>query len=188
METDFPAAHSMDTTWYAIDAVGHVAQFDTGENGHVPERYNTSLSIYDLERRQRKLADDEWTPSDELAPQFGLFHYDYEEDYDPIGPFHQISIPEVPLHIDTLPPDFRKVWKTIQFPGLVFAQTPLIQPLELFSCSYWYDTRIAFIASDGVTVRPLRGHEHEFAKFIAEMQRDNPSEAAKYKFVVDPHV
>ena len=35
-EGDFPAAHSMDSAWFAVDADGHVARFDTGENGAVP--------------------------------------------------------------------------------------------------------------------------------------------------------
>jgi hypothetical protein len=33
---DFPAAHSMDTTWFAVDRDGHVAVFETGESGAVP--------------------------------------------------------------------------------------------------------------------------------------------------------
>src|SRR5687768_12014245 len=35
-ELDFPAAHSMDTYWFAVDAQGHVATFDTGEDGAFP--------------------------------------------------------------------------------------------------------------------------------------------------------
>lgn len=34
--TDYPAAHSMDTTWFAVDQDGHVAAFETGEAGAVP--------------------------------------------------------------------------------------------------------------------------------------------------------
>jgi hypothetical protein len=34
---DYPAAHSMDTTWFAVDADGHIGIFDTGEGGAVPE-------------------------------------------------------------------------------------------------------------------------------------------------------
>jgi len=34
---DFPAAHSMDTTWFAIDRDGNLALFDSGEAGAVPE-------------------------------------------------------------------------------------------------------------------------------------------------------
>lgn len=33
---DFPAAHSMDSTWFAVDADGHVALFETGEGGAIP--------------------------------------------------------------------------------------------------------------------------------------------------------
>ena len=36
MDTDFSAAHSMDTLWFAVDQVGHVGLFTTGENGHAP--------------------------------------------------------------------------------------------------------------------------------------------------------
>src|SRR6185295_8980906 len=33
---DYPAAHSMDTTWFAVDRDGHIAVFDSGEAGAVP--------------------------------------------------------------------------------------------------------------------------------------------------------
>lgn len=33
---DFPAAHSMDTTWFAVDRDGRVAAFESGEAGAVP--------------------------------------------------------------------------------------------------------------------------------------------------------
>ncbi len=33
---DYPAAHSMDSAWFAVDADGNIARFDTGENGAVP--------------------------------------------------------------------------------------------------------------------------------------------------------
>jgi hypothetical protein len=35
--TDFPAAHSMDTTWFAIDADGYIGIFDTCEGGAMPK-------------------------------------------------------------------------------------------------------------------------------------------------------
>ncbi|MFO0671261.1 MAG: hypothetical protein U0235_16800 [Polyangiaceae bacterium] len=34
---DYGAAHSMDTSWFAVDADGRVARFDTGEDGAVPK-------------------------------------------------------------------------------------------------------------------------------------------------------
>ena len=33
---DYPAAHSMDTQWYCVDANGHIGIFDTGEDGALP--------------------------------------------------------------------------------------------------------------------------------------------------------
>jgi hypothetical protein len=33
---DFPATHSMDSTWWAVDGQGHVAQVNTGEAGAMP--------------------------------------------------------------------------------------------------------------------------------------------------------
>jgi hypothetical protein len=46
---DFPAAHSMDTTWFAIDADGCIGIFDSDEGGAVPENefcFINSNSIY----------------------------------------------------------------------------------------------------------------------------------------------
>lgn len=34
---DFPAAHSMDTEWFAINADGNIGAFDSGEGGAVPQ-------------------------------------------------------------------------------------------------------------------------------------------------------
>jgi hypothetical protein len=36
---NLPAAHSMDTEWFAIDDHGHVAVFDSGEGGGVPHAH-----------------------------------------------------------------------------------------------------------------------------------------------------
>ncbi len=36
---DYPAAHSMDTHWFAIDAEGNIGYFDSSEGGAVPETW-----------------------------------------------------------------------------------------------------------------------------------------------------
>jgi hypothetical protein len=36
MEHDYPAAHSMNTSWFAVDRDGHVAMFDSRQAGAVP--------------------------------------------------------------------------------------------------------------------------------------------------------
>lgn len=38
---DYPAAHSMDTEWFAVDCDGHVALFSSGENGAVADDAET---------------------------------------------------------------------------------------------------------------------------------------------------
>ncbi len=40
---DFPAGHSMDTDWFALDEEGHVGRFDTGEDGALPNRAATGF-------------------------------------------------------------------------------------------------------------------------------------------------
>jgi hypothetical protein len=42
---DFPAAHSMDTSWFGIDENGEIAIFETGENGCLP-----SAATYSMEQ------------------------------------------------------------------------------------------------------------------------------------------
>lgn len=55
MDADYPAAHSMDTSWFAVDAAGHVAVFRSGEAGAVPleafagdEAYAAEEQLVDL--------------------------------------------------------------------------------------------------------------------------------------------
>ena len=38
MDVDYPAAHSMDTHWFAIDKDGQVGLFFTAETGYLPSR------------------------------------------------------------------------------------------------------------------------------------------------------
>lgn len=45
MNEDFPAAHSMDTTWFAVDRDGNVGRFETGEDGAVPNDAPCSANI-----------------------------------------------------------------------------------------------------------------------------------------------
>jgi hypothetical protein len=48
---DFPAAHSMDTTWFAVDRDGHVACFDSGEAGAVPAGAFGGDAAYEVRER-----------------------------------------------------------------------------------------------------------------------------------------
>src|SRR5262245_21233479 len=46
-DMDFPAAHSMDATWFAVDRDGHVGVFESGEPGAVPKKSFTSIAHCD---------------------------------------------------------------------------------------------------------------------------------------------
>lgn len=48
MQPDFPAAHSMDTMWFAVDDDGHVAVFESGEAGAVPSDANLGEDYWDV--------------------------------------------------------------------------------------------------------------------------------------------
>src|SRR6185437_8382090 len=51
MQADYPAAHSMDTCFFAIDRDGHVACFDTGEAGAVPVQALSGDSAYSVRQQ-----------------------------------------------------------------------------------------------------------------------------------------
>jgi hypothetical protein len=51
MENDYPAAHSMDTQFFAIDRDGHVACFETGEAGAVPAQAAQGEEVGELLQR-----------------------------------------------------------------------------------------------------------------------------------------
>ena len=44
---DYPAAHSMDTTWFAVDQNGHIGHFNTLHNGHYPTDACVSVTAQD---------------------------------------------------------------------------------------------------------------------------------------------
>ncbi|MCA8999750.1 MAG: hypothetical protein KDA80_22330, partial [Planctomycetaceae bacterium] len=93
---DYPAAHSMDTTWYAVDAEGHLGVFDTGENGWVPAAWNlpTQESTAYLREQVERLGDDDYST------------WEYREDRLPLGILlangasfcHSFSNRHPPLH------------------------------------------------------------------------------------------
>lgn len=55
MDNDYPASHSMDTCFFAIDRDGHVAIFDTGEAGAVPAGALTGEEADEVRQRLAQL-------------------------------------------------------------------------------------------------------------------------------------
>jgi hypothetical protein len=192
METDFPASHSMDTVWFAIDDAGHLGIFDSGENGHVPDTASEdwTWSLIDgLWRHHHPEGGD--SPSlwagERLSADLGVFYFEYETvdgyTFDPISPYKRTSVPKTPLHVDQLPPTLRQHVKRRCLQGVDFALRELVQPLEQCKCEYWYkEHRIAYLCSDSKTVRPIPGMEDRFAEFCRRFREEYPELAKDMLF------
>lgn len=81
-EVDYPAAHSMDTTWFAMDIDGHVAVFDSGEPGAVPagarqddawqltDLAQTSETVFDLTGHRSPVLSERTSPRHNTNPDY----------------------------------------------------------------------------------------------------------------------
>ncbi|MFO0928266.1 MAG: radical SAM protein [Gemmataceae bacterium] len=181
MATDYPAAHSMDTTWFAVDAKGQVAMFTTGENGHLPEQTGNDLQDDLLGLSQPAAADFLW--GEELAQTVGVYYYDFaEESYHPIGRYARQMVPPRPIHVDQLRPDLREQCRRVVFDQVDFAAADFLQPNEYVRCIYWYSDIVAYLCADGVTVRPVPGKEGAFAAFVHRFRHENAEAARGFVF------
>ena len=180
---DYPAAHSMDTSWYAVDAAGHVAVFHSRENGHAPVGAEDAYHLETLvQAAHPSPGPDDYEADEPLAERFGFFLYDYGESFDPIDVYERRVVPPRPVHVDQLPPEVRDGCKRLRLP-VTFAAAERVQPLDYSECSYWYEEeRAGYVAADGVTVRPLPGREAKFVESVRRFREEYPDLAARYRF------
>lgn len=185
-EPDYPAAHSMDTTWYAVDEAGHVAAFQTGLDGVAPVG---AKNLYYLEALYDSHRPDAFreprVPSHtEMADQVGFYLYWYRgAEYNPIDLFERRVVPRHPIHVEQLLPEVRAVCKRTRSP-VSFAAAEWIQPLAYLDCFFWEEDgdRLAYLAADGVTIAPIKGREDRFDEFVIGFRATAPDEAARYHF------
>jgi hypothetical protein len=184
MEVDYPAAHSTDTHWYAVDSAGHVAVFWTGENGHLPVNsgYRDESELMEHARQPGAPDHPEQLDPEEGSRYLGVYMYSYADYhllmYQGVVPAYLRDLaPKEPLHIDQLPPHLRAECGENRF-DTRFDQTKSLQPLEFVECTGWNPSYIAYLCGDGKTVRPARGHESEFAAFVQDLCKREP-EATK---------
>jgi hypothetical protein len=102
----------------------------------------------------------------EAAPARGsLFHYEHQTDNWISGPYALETQPAQPLTLEQLPPRLRSALQGARFQELSFRETPLIQPVEHFTCVSW---DCAWLSPDGSEARPIPGREAEYeAVYIA---------------------
>jgi hypothetical protein len=193
MPADFPAAHSHDTLWFAVDEAGHVGVFWSGALGHSPEEAATAGGLADALWRLSHPGQDAPATREgdrQRAAVLGLFSYEYG----PVGsaalpwvshlaPYHLAGAPGAPLHIDQLPPALRERCKRIRFDRVDFARSEWVQPMEQYACNYRYKVeRVAYLCGDGKTVRPIPGREDDFRQFCREFREQHPAEANRLIF------
>lgn len=182
---DFPAAHSMDTMWFAVDRDGHVAAFESGEAGAVPTAAYTDDwgPIADELVRAAPAAapaapapaDDDPDDGDRAAAlaAAGVFVYRHD-DYDNwiAGPYQRAHAPAAPLPGHRVPRGL--LAQMASFDGR-FADTEQLQPVEHWPSDAW---GAAWMASDGKHVRCIPGHEADYASELANLDGVLPADVA----------
>lgn len=82
------------------------------------------------------------------------------------GPYELEAKPERPLREAELPEALRS--RLVRFGGS-FEETPLLQPVKHWECESWQSS---WLDLDGRTVRPIPGHEDEYAEEAADFAGD----------------
>jgi hypothetical protein len=175
MRPDYPAAHSMDTVWFAVDREGHVAAFGSGEAGAVPgagylgEEWGTTVeAIKVLPKTADTVKDEEM---EDAVLNHGVFFYGHEKTENlTAGPYTQMK-PANPVKIDQLPPEIREVVGQVKFDTLSFATAKEIQPIDHFPCEAW---GASYLADDKGTIKPIPGREGDYAEEFQQFSTDLP--------------
>ena len=172
MDADFPAAHSMDCSWYAVDRHGNVGLFSTGEEGAVPDgAYSPDaaaemLGLDEEERAEYGFDAEDVIPEEHLPDDKRVFFYSADLQSSLYGRSRR---PRKPVHVDELPPDAREAVGRVRFETIDFAASKTLQPCELTACSAWSPY---YLASDGKTFRPVPGREDEYAKEVKRLRQE----------------
>ncbi len=190
----------MDTAWFCVDGDGHVARFESGESGPVPD-YSGALSDNvdlmptlqarglgvttfddpgreDFDPSGDPLANDPnswWDYLYEMPGVLGLYEYGYDGwGSDVLKPYRRISSPQKPLHVDELPPDLAAQLRRGTLYDVSFAKGDPVQFAKEFGVQAW-SMPIAYV--DGKTVRPMPGAAQDYANLYAQLEVSDAFEA-----------
>lgn len=159
-----PAAHSMDTEWFGIDDLGHVARFLTDSRGAVAVGHPfgfgfETLALALIHRspalRERFVAlreiGDEYALWSELDPAaLGLFDFIYDTDWGAEIEYSDLYAregqPTRALKIFELPVHLRAIIEPLHLVGVDFRAVERLQPAEHLPCQVWE----GFMGSDGL--------------------------------------
>ena len=119
----------------------------------------------------------DWGGSAEEIASHGIYRYEHTCENWIAGPYARATVPSKPLTIEQIPKGIRD--KAIAFDGR-FADTPKLQPAELWSCTSW---EAGWLSSDGKTARPFEDHEDDWDSYAADRGEDGEGDI---KFVDEP--
>jgi len=177
---DYPAAHSMDCVWYAVDANGAVGIFSSGEAGPVP-RSATQREHGDIPRLIRILGgecdDDDFDLQEafQSAGDRGLYVYEvvsWECDF--LDTYDRVAVPKRRLHLNQLPPNLRKNFAKCTLPTTDFAKEQELQVVGLVACDLYWDEAVGCFAPGHKEIRPIPGKEAEYRVALPSLRRENP--------------
>ena len=186
LETDFPAAHSMDSTWFAVDEDGHIAVLETDENGYAPSSgdFPRVSAPCDATLMARLLAIRAQTDErlDQLVPrrweEFETLLFDsdayliFEALMQTLGVwtygfrgwvYARAGVVSKPVHLDDLDPDTRDWLHKAHLP-VRFAESLKLAPGEFERVTGWGSF---WIDLEG-RPHPLAGKEEDFEHFFGE--------------------
>lgn len=190
MVDDFPAAHSMDTHWFAVDQDGHVGLFFTAETGFMPVDASDIeggelIALYRLLAGEEPPGLDEegdiddWNDFLEALGGQGFFDYNFVISFDDpeemLRPYSLWGEPEgEPLHVDQLPAAWRDRCGKCRFESVSFGDDDLLQPFDLCT-NKWFiysEDVCAYLSADETTVRPIPGREEKYQQFCRDRAKD----------------
>jgi len=183
---DYPAAHSMDTAWFGVDADGNLAMFDTGEDGILPlEPMEGNPSMTGEGAYWEALAaiaaalghdEEEDLMEPEFLTELGL--YAYATDYG-LVPYERGPGPEAPLRLDDLPAHVVHELAWMPLPQVRFAEAESIQPAEFATAvTTWSNPDAGYLSADGTTRRAIPGQEAGFKAWFGTDALELPEEEA----------
>jgi hypothetical protein len=186
-ETDYPAAHSMDTTWYAVDAAGHVGIFHSSENGPIPLSADQDQHLFwflrfldsggtdtDYHAEADEDHEDFDAAEDRLGDR-GFFVYWYMDLPEPVlAAYSGKVVPDQAIHVDELPPTVRQFVSKATLPGANFATDDEVQPIGQVDCFYYSEDEVAFLTAGEKEARPVPGREARYREALPTLRAQYP--------------
>ncbi len=143
MSENVPAAHSMDSEWWAVDENGEVARFSTGEDGALPSAAGVVLGNADdggAHAFFHAKYEEAWDEEADEALDIGVTTY-ANDDYGNPGAYVRRKRPSKPLMLAELPAEARAQVSKLKLP-ISFASADKVHLADLGNLgemSMWSD-------------------------------------------------